>query len=346
MLRMALYPLKFEPIYKAKVWGGRTLEKLGRTLPPNQAIGESWEIADLASTSPSGGGGEAARSVVSNGIHAGLTLHDLIEQFGRELMGDVPLSPEGGFAVLVKFLDARENLSVQVHPDRRYVRLHPEAHLKHEAWYIVDAEPGAVIYKGIEMGTTPEQLRQAIASNTLESLMLKVPVKPGDCHYLPSGTCHALGGGILVAEVQTPSDTTFRLFDWGRTGRELHIEQAIECTRLGPPNVKTEEMRTRVPGPHALAERLVQCDHFRIERVSIADSLDHPIIHNGQMHIWIVLHGSGEITTRLGGDDKVPFEAGQTLLLPANMTQPHVYFNEKTTLLDVSFPQATANLIA
>lgn len=230
------YVLTFAPILKAKVWGGRRLAQLGKALPQGVDIGESWEIADLASTSAGGGGGEAARSVITNGPLAGKTLHEAMTLWGGSLLGGARASEAGGFPLLVKFLDAREHLSVQVHPSPEYARAHPEAHLKTECWYVVDAEPGSVIYKGVKPGVTREAFEAALregAGEGVVALLDAVPAVIGECHNLPSGTVHALGAGVLVAEVQTPSDTTFRVYDWaaeyGRAGRELHVEQALEC---------------------------------------------------------------------------------------------------------------------
>ncbi|MFK7788480.1 MAG: type I phosphomannose isomerase catalytic subunit, partial [Phycisphaeraceae bacterium] len=203
----ALYPLAFEPIYKEKVWGGRSFETLGRTLPGevNSAIGESWEIADLATTSASGGGGNAEYSAIANGPLKGQSIRQLMQQFGDALLGEgITPADDGGFPLLIKFLDAKENLSVQVHPSPQYAADHDDAFLKSEAWTIIHAEPGAVIYKGLAPGTTPEQLRAAIQANTdaaVVPLLNAIPAKQGDCHYLPSGTLHALGAGVLVAEV-------------------------------------------------------------------------------------------------------------------------------------------------
>src|SRR5882672_2085193 len=213
-----LYPLEFAPIYKRKVWGGRSLERLGRVLPGDAQtlIGESWELADIAQTSTSGAGGGAERSLISNGPLAGSTLQSAWAQFGSRLF---PYSDDGApreFPLLVKLLDARQNLSLQVHPTASYVRAHPGAFAKSEAWYVVDAEPGAVLYKGVRAGVRPDALRRAIAASDADEIapmLATFPARAGDCHYLPSGTLHALGAGIVVAEVQNPSDTTFRVFD-------------------------------------------------------------------------------------------------------------------------------------
>lgn len=340
---MNLYPLKLVPIFKAKVWGGRQLDKLGKRLPPDEPIGESWELVDLGVTSASGGGGGAERSIIANGPMTGRTLHDLIDQFGPQLLGNLKLTDQGGFPILVKFLDARQNLSVQVHPDAAYVAGHPDAYLKSEAWYVLDAEPGAVIYKGVRDGVTPDQFRAAINDNTVEQLLIEVPVQPGDCHYLPSGTCHALGAGIVVAEVQTPSDTTFRVYDWGRTGRQLHVEQALQCIHFGPADTAAAEQPSRIEGPHSTVTRLCRCDYFRIERIDMADGQNQPVGRN-QPTVWMVLSGRGRITCT--GCDDVPFVPGDTILMPQSLHDPHVATEADTTWLEVTFPQAAANLIA
>ena len=242
------YPIVFEPILKPKVWGGHRLAGYGKLLPTDQPFGESWELADLASTSSSGGGGEAEHSVIVNGELEGKTIQDAISLWADDLLGDAKLTTEGGFPLLVKYLDAREHLSVQVHPSPAYAKAHPQAHLKTESWFVLEAEPDAegnppMIYKGFQEGVTKDDLAKAIADGTVPSIMRKELAVAGQCHTLPSGTVHALGAGVLVAEIQTPSDTTFRVYDWakeyGREGRELHIEQAVECASFEHPPIAT-----------------------------------------------------------------------------------------------------------
>src|SRR5262245_57067900 len=214
---MPLYPLKFKPRFVEKMWGGRKLETvLGKSLPANQLIGESWELYDF----PPGvvdSSDHWVSAEVANGSLAGQTLHTVINEFGPELHGDVPLlAPWGQFPILVKFLDARDDLSIQVHPDEEYARAHPGSHLKSEAWYILENDTGARLLRGLRPGLRRDAFEAALGSGTVESLINSIPAKPGQCFYLPSGTIHALGAGILVAEIQTPSDTTFRLFDFNR----------------------------------------------------------------------------------------------------------------------------------
>ncbi len=342
------YPLLLQPVYKEKIWGGRTLERLGRTLPENAEalIGESWELVDLAQTSASGGGGGAEASVVRNGPCAGQTLTDLIAAHGDAVLGDLPLSPEGGFPLLLKYLDASQNLSVQVHPSASYAAANDDAFLKSEAWYIVDCEPGAVIYKGIQEGVTPGQLRDALAQNTDEAvvpLMITHEVRPGDIHYLPSGTCHALGGGILVAEVQTPSDTTFRVYDWGRTGRELHVDQAIECIDFGPADTARYQPGTVLDDGPVHVTRLVICEHFRIDRVNCRAGRMSDLPEQQPAAVMVL---EGQVEFSATGSDSFPAGSGDTALIPASAEGATLRAGSGATWLEVTFPQAGTSRLA
>lgn len=322
-----LYPLTFEPIYKEKVWGGRSFETLGRTLPGDATtgIGESWELADLATTSASGGGGNAEYSVVANGPLKGQSIRELMQQYGEALLGQgVKPADDGGFPLLIKFLDAKENLSVQVHPSPEYAAAHKDAYLKSEAWYIIDHEPGAVIYKGLAPGVTPEMLRDALETNTDEAvvpLLNAISAKKGDCHYLPSGTLHALGAGVLVAEVQTPSDTTYRVYDWGRTDRELHIEQAMACIdfsgRIIEFNHEATEFMKLTTIPKASS------NYFKIEEQQSSTNIQIPVSQKG-LDIYIVLEG--ETSVFWPEKDHIELKPGQTVLMPASLSQTHYMF--------------------
>lgn len=258
---LPLAPVVLSPILMPKVWGGDRLRRFGKPVASGATIGESWELADLDATSVSGGGGGAAQSVVHDGPRSGQALRQVMQQWGSGAWGRLRPAANKAFPLLVKFLDARENLSVQVHPSAAYAQAHPGANLKTECWMILDAEPGSVIYKGVKAGVTREQfegaLRQGDGAGVVE-LMEAIPAVAGECHTLPSGTVHALGAGVLVAEVQTPSDTTFRVYDWGRTGRELHIAQSMECIAFEP-----------AQGARVLPDRgvgvLSDTEYFRLE---------------------------------------------------------------------------------
>jgi len=313
------YPLLFRPIFKDKVWGGRALESLGKSLPPGN-IGESWELVDLDSTSASGGGGGAEHSIIENGPLAGKPVRDAIKQWGSDLLGDTKLTPAGAFPLLVKFLDAREHLSIQVHPSPAYAAANKDANLKTECWYILHTrkvdghEP--VIFKGLKPGVTPAQLDAAVKNETVPDVMQSYPAIVGECHNLPSGTIHALGAGVVVAEVQTPSDTTFRVYDWakeyGRKGRELHVTQTLACTDLGPP----PPLAKLKPGESAA--RLVTTEFFRVDEWRLRSGESRPLAGQpNRAHVAMMLQGTGTLNAK--GSDPFALEAGRTLLIPASL---------------------------
>ncbi len=344
---MKPYPLLFEPLLKEKVWGGAALARLGKTIPPGVAIGESWELADLPRDIENG------RSVIANGALAGTTLRQAITENRDMILGAALPTEEGGFPLLIKYLDARENLSVQVHPDEAYAHAHPETHLKSEAWYVIDAEPGAVIFKGVDPALTREQFAAHLLTDNIVDDLIAIPVKPGDCHYLPSGTCHALGAGIVVAEIQTPSDTTFRVHDWGRVGRDLHLQEALACIRFGPgphnrtndPN-QTENQTQNQPivVEGVCSTPLIATEFFEIERVSMSEPGRLDIVTNGMPVIWMIMDGSGRIEAP--GAPPTPLGRGDTVLHPAALEHARAEFDERATLLQIALPSRLKGMIA
>ncbi len=294
-----MYPLKFRPIYKQRIWGGQKLrEVFGKDLPPDQKIGESWELADLPQD----------KSVIANGELKGKTLISAINQYPVEITGEPYF--ESPFPLLIKFLDAQDFLSVQVHPDKQTVERMGQGQPKTECWYIILAEPDAVIYKGLRKGVTKSQFAEAIEKGNVADLLARVPVEAGQCHFLPAGTAHAIGPGLVIAEIQLPSDTTYRVFDWNRvdqTGRprELHIEQALESIHF---NSSEDELPVTTIG------RLVNCEFFSIDKGHQAKSCE-VLLSLGEIRVLIILTGSGTI---LGTDGyNVEFKAGECLLIPA-----------------------------
>lgn len=308
------YPLILKPIFFEKVWGGRALERLGKKIPAAPTkIGESWEVADMGSTSVSGAGGGAARSTVENGPLAGQTLADAAAMWGSRMMGRYPLSVSGGFPLLVKFLDASENLSVQVHPSPAYAQANAGANLKTECWYILSAEPGAVIYKGLKPGVTAASFAAHIKDGTVANDLIAVPAVVGECHNLPSGTVHALGAGVVVAEVQTPSDTTYRVFDWGRTGRELHIPQALACIDFASPGAPEA---TRLADDQQSA-RLVTTEFFTLDEYAVNPGDALPIGDESGPAVVVMLCGSSSIGDLLTSGTRTEIHAGQACVVPA-----------------------------
>lgn len=333
---MPSYPLQFEPILKNRVWGGRRLLRYSKHLPDNQAIGESWEIADLPDLIEDG------QSHVLNGPLAGRTLRSLMVEDRDALLGDTKPGFGDGFPLLVKYLDARENLSVQVHPGKEYCREHPGTHEKHEAWVIIEAEPGAVIYRGFRPGTGRDDLVSCMQEDRIQDILEHHVVRQGECYSLPSGTCHALGAGILVAEIQTPSDTTFRVWDWGREGRTLHQDSALQCMDLEPPPPPPDlNAAHEVDGLSTLP--LLTTGFFAIERVEASVDATLTIQGENRPVILMLLQGTGTVA---GGGMSFPISAGSTILLPASLEETVLDLSAFSTVLQVFLPHPSGAVIA
>jgi len=324
-----LCPLQFKPIFKPRIWGGRRLERLfGKPMPQGEKIGESWELADLPED----------KSIVLGGPHHGKRIDELVSRFGAELLGDVP-TDAGQFPLLIKLLDAHDILSVQVHPDLQAAeRMGPPVRPKYEAWYVIDAQPGSFIYRGFKQGVNETAVRDALADGTLEKLLLKIPVQAGQWYYLPGGAVHALGAGIVVAEVQTPSDTTFRLFDWNRIdpktgqGRQLHVEQALQCINYRNESPLPPRGSSSTATDGVTSTTLVNAPFFTIEKVVFDRPVQRPI-SGGRMTAWIVISGSGRLD--YGWNEPLQLQPGQVILLPAAMPPVTASVQSGTTLLQV-----------
>ncbi len=305
----ALYPLHFEPILRRYVWGGRRLATLGKTLGDGDDYAESWELCDRPND----------QSVVADGPLKGTTLGELVRTRGRELLGRH--DPQDRFPLLVKFLDAHRKLSVQVHPDNaRAARLTPPDLGKTEAWVVLAAEPGSVIYAGLKRGFDRAALAREVSRGTVELCLHTFEPHVGDCVFLPAGAVHALGEGLVIAEIQQSSDVTYRLFDWNRLGsdgkpRPLHIEPSLDAIdyTLGPINPVTPKAEPSSGTGNGI-EQLVACDRFVMERWQLDAS--RSIGGDNRCRIVMVLDGAVTI------DDKThPTSAarGTTLLLPASL---------------------------
>lgn len=299
---MEIYPLKFKPIFKERIWGGQQLKaSFGKSLPANVMIGESWELVDLPED----------KSEIVNGPLAGKTIDEVIDISPVEITGN--RNYQGPFPLLIKILDASDVLSVQVHPDAETCKRTGKGDPKTECWYIIDAAQDAVIYKGLKKGTTKEQFTKSIDEGSCQEYLEKIHVSVGECHYLPSGLCHAIGPGLVIAEIQQPSDTTYRVFDWNRIGddgkpRQLHIKDALESIRFTP---FEEDLSTKTVG------RLVDTDVFKIDKGhQIAG--DEVLLASGIMKVIIFLNGSGTINSEKTLE--VTFTKGDTLLIPAAYT--------------------------
>jgi mannose-6-phosphate isomerase len=298
MRDMRLYPIKFEPIYKQRIWGGQQLKTVfNKNIPADEKIGESWELADLPKD----------KSVVANGELAGLTISKVMKKYRKEIFGIE--NPPKTFPLLIKILDAQDVLSVQVHPDQETCRRMGKGQAKTECWYIIATGKDPFIYKGLKQGVSKELFAKAIEEGGVEKLLEKVRVRQGQCHFIPAGTAHAIGAGLLIAEIQTPSDTTYRVYDWNRVdkngkARELHIKEALESVHFD----KSDEL------PVTTAGRLVDCEYFKVDKFW-QNAESEMQICRGQMKTLMIISGSGVIMSEETED--VEFGAGETILLPA-----------------------------
>ncbi|MCE5326961.1 MAG: class I mannose-6-phosphate isomerase [Planctomycetaceae bacterium] len=316
---MNAYPFHFEPIYHDKIWGGRNLRRLfGRDLPDGN-IGESWELADI----------EQGVSVVANGPAAGTSLTDLTRQMGRDLLGAAAAWPGGRFPLLLKLLDASDILSLQVHPDERAVKeIGPPAALKTECWFVLDSRRG-FIYKGVTPGVDAAAFRKAIEADACEEVCNRYDVAVGDFHYLPAGTVHALGAGVVVAEVQTPSDTTYRVTDWGR-GREIHVERSMQCIRFAP---------SAAP-PGNAPPTLLATPYFSVALRRISGGGTR-LLPSGRCAAVMFLGLEGDLEVIHDGptEPAIPARAGETLLIPAALKNPAVRCSAGCAWLEITLPE-------
>lgn len=309
-------PLFFSPLYQERPWGGRALEqKLGRTLPSLAAFGESWECTDRLD----------AQSRVHAGPHQGADLHSLWTHH-REAVFGPHLADAERFPLLLKLLDAREPLSVQVHPSGKETGT-PLGEPKNEWWYILAAEPDAAVYAGFQASLSRAEFEAALATGAVEPLLHKIPVQAGDSLYVPGGRCHAIGGGCLIAEVQQNSDTTFRVFDWNRKGpdglpRALHLEQSLAC-------ISFSDVTPSLAPP--LGQNPFSCEFFDIQEIQLREKATQPAAGGS---IFLVLSGRvsvGSNTFARGDWFLLPFQAGALEFSPESPV---------TAMLQVRLPRA------
>lgn len=318
-----LYPLKFKPRFKERIWGGRKLERLlGKKLPEGKNIGESWEISALP--------GDV--SVVAAGALKGNSLQELTEVYMGDLVGEKIFDGYGEeFPLLIKFIDAREELSIQVHPDDELAADRHGCYGKAEMWYVIAAEPGAVVYIGFNRQVTPAEYMEAVEKGTLPSLLHRVEVKAGDSFFLPAGTIHAIGHGVLLAEIQQTSDVTYRVYDWGRVAdngnpRELHRELAIAAIDFCSVNNPRQTMAPVANVPVQLAH----CSYFTTNLLWVQGGVRRDHSRNDSFVIYVCVEGAFEVEYSSGSERLSP---GETMLIPA--LEEHIELRGNGTLLEV-----------
>jgi mannose-6-phosphate isomerase len=322
MSSIPLYPLRFEPIYQYRLWGGRRLSGLlSAPLPGDGPIGEAWVLSDR----------NDHQSQVANGPLKGRTIGDLMEHFQEPVMGRLAARFRR-FPLLLKFLDARKMLSVQVHPSDAHPELIPAGDTgKTEAWVVIEAEKGSHIYAGLRSGTTAGSLRQSLHDGTIADHLVCIAPKPGDAVFIPAGTVHTLGEDVVVFEVQHNSDVTFRLYDWGHVD-PLQVDQAFACIEFGASDGGLVAPRVETTMP-VERERLFDCHAFLLWRLLGKDPF--PVGAAAEPRVLICLAGSGQVMHK-----GTPYAVGKgdVWLLPAEAGECAFRPSGEVTLLEIAIP--------
>lgn len=322
-----LPPLIFEPLLKRIRWGGRRLgSHLQKPIGEGNDYAESWELADHGSD----------QSRIIGGPLNGTTLRQLMQSHPHELLGTQAGLTQ--FPLLTKFLDANDWLSLQVHPDDALARnFDAKENGKTEAWVILDAQPESRICAGLKSGVDAAALREGLQSGNVEGLLHMIPVKAGDCVFVPAGTVHAIGPGILLAEVQQQSNITFRLHDWGRVDangqpREIHVDQSITCTDFARGPVSPVVPVTLCDQDHVF-EELVRCEYFVIRRHTSLQRFE--ISTSNQFRILMCLNGRAAVKTPGGAQS---LRCGITMLIPAEFGIVEIVPQERLQVLEILCP--------
>lgn len=300
---MKLYPMKLTAPCKDYIWGGNRLREEYGKVSDADKIAESWELSCH----------KDGESVISEGEFSGMTLTAFIEKAGKEVLGDNCRKFEY-FPILIKLIDAKDNLSVQVHPNNEYAQRVEGEYGKTEMWYIVDCDPGAELLYGFKHNIAKEEFERRIKDNTLLEVTNSVKVHKGDVFFIESGTLHAIGKGILIAEIQQNSNTTYRIYDYGRIGadgkpRQLHIDKAVEVTELTPPKYPYKAIGEEEVKDGYTELLLSECEYFRVKKFSIQEKC---VLEagNGSFNSILVLDGQGEI-------DGVKLKKGDSCFIPS-----------------------------
>jgi mannose-6-phosphate isomerase len=321
-----LYPLKFTPILKEKIWGGQKISTiLNKPKEKLPNIGESWEISCI----------QGDMSVAANGFLAGNTLQELIEVYMGDLVGEEVYEKFGfEFPLLIKFIDAQDVLSIQVHPDDIVAGERHQAYGKTEMWYVVDNEEGAELISGFKQDCNKQEYLTALQSGRLEELLNFEKVKPGDVFFIPAGRVHAIGSGILLAEIQQTSDITYRIYDWGRVDdngnpRELHTDLASDVI-----NFKAEkDYKTSYELAENKTVNLVECNYFKTNILNFKGTVEKDYILIDSFVIYMCIEGEFYIHSDENVVEKV--KKGETVLIPAVIKNLELKADKQTKLLEV-----------
>ena len=302
-----MYPLKFQPILKERIWGGTKLKTLFNKPITTDITGESWEVSAV----------RGDISVVANGKFTGQSLQELIEQYPNELLGKHVHKAFGtDFPILIKFIDAREDLSIQVHPNDELAKKRHNSFGKTEMWYVLQADPDAHLIVGFNKEVTKAQYQEALNSGKLTELLNYEEVKAGDTFFIKTGTIHAIGKGIIIAEIQQTSDITYRVYDFNRRDkngnlRELHTELALDAIDYTYRN----DYKVRYTNNEDVTNPLVHCPYFITDYLPLTKDFSKDLSADDSFHIYMCVKGEGSISD---GEVALPIRQGETVLFPAS----------------------------
>lgn len=306
--------IKFEPLLKQTIWGGDKITKFKRLDTDEPQVGESWEVSGV----------QGNVSVIANGPMRGRTLTDALAEMQDDLVGTENYKRFGDtFPLLVKFIDARQDLSIQVHPDDEKAQWRGMRNGKTEMWYIMDSEPEAKLRSGLKKEISPDEYKRMVEDDTICDALAEYPVKEGDCFFIPAGRIHSIGAGCFLAEIQQTSDATYRIYDFKRKDkngncRELHTEQAAECIDYSV----EQDYRTDYVPVKDQGVSLVRCPYFNTAVYDLAEPMTLDYSELDSFVILIGIKGSAEITDNEG--NKTTFREGETILVPATTKSLHV----------------------
>lgn len=303
-----LYPLTFKPIILERIWGGKKLKtRLGKDIGNIENAGESWEISSI----------QGLESVTENGILAGNQLSELIEIYLSDLVGEKVYEKFGiEFPLLIKYIDANDMLSIQVHPNDTLAKERHHAYGKTEMWYVLDAEPDAYIISGFNRDINKEEYLAHLKAGNLEKLMNKVPTKPGDVFFIPAGRVHAIGKGVLLAEIQQTSDITYRIFDWNRVDkmgnpRQLHTDEALDAIDFK----MTQQVKQSYKEIENTPVNLVDCPYFTTNLLCLDQPIEREYEWIDSFKILMIIKGKAVFSYQ---NKEFTFDEGKTVLIPAS----------------------------
>ena len=320
-----MYPLKFEPILKQTLWGGEKIipfKHLNETLTN---VGESWEVSAV----------DGSESVVSYGSDKGMTLPEMVRHYKEELVGEANYARFGDkFPLLIKFIDAKLDLSIQVHPDDALAKKRHNSFGKNEMWYVISADPGAKLISGFSQEITPKEYKERVHEGTFAQVLQSCPIQPGDVFYVPAGRVHGIGAGAFVAEIQQTSDITYRIYDYNRKDkngktRELHTAQAVDAINFADVQ---DDFRTSYDRVQNEPVEVVACPYFTTSVYDMTEEITCDYSELDSFVIFICVEGACRL--RDNEDNEITLQAGETVLLPATTQNVTIVPDQHVKLLE------------